>query len=295
MKGHPDTFQPYDLAIEHTVKEVKVIHRPKGPGTSWDLLKKRSPAIPTLRMVDTYMNKQFPTIYRGIRHSTPKKEQDVALLHSHFTLSKIHQIQGRKLAAENKAKDALTDGFLEGVRATIPGWVERLAIYSRAEDQTWWPPRAESSWKPADPLEDRLKRARAAATARTTEVAQADTRLETAMEAMTAQADVPQGAVLHATVCSVLGTNTPVLSTETLVQEIVRHAVVDRGTPVREMEMERQDMAVADGKEQSGSQEAGCAAATARARLMKEAVEVAPDVAEGTATDEGTELEIASY
>ncbi|KAI9070345.1 hypothetical protein FKP32DRAFT_1537291, partial [Trametes sanguinea] len=69
LSGKANQFQAIDLVEEHTVKDIKVTYRPKGPNSSWHLMKARAPAIPTLRAIDKSLDAQFRTIYRGTSHT----------------------------------------------------------------------------------------------------------------------------------------------------------------------------------------------------------------------------------
>lgn len=101
LTGGDGTFQAIHLVEEHTVKDVKVTYRPKGPNSTWTLMKSRAPAIPTLRAVDAHITAQFRTVYRGISHASPSKEADIHRLHQFYEKAKIHEyIPGRE-AADN--------------------------------------------------------------------------------------------------------------------------------------------------------------------------------------------------
>lgn len=137
MKGGARDFTPYDLAIEHTVKDVKVTLRPGGPYGSWEVMQQRSPAIPTLRTLGVHIEAEFPTVSRGVKHSAPSKDQDVKLLQQHYALSGIYANKQRILESDDNTTDYLMKGFDDGARKVLPGWVERRNAYMHASRQTW--------------------------------------------------------------------------------------------------------------------------------------------------------------
>ncbi|KAJ2991050.1 hypothetical protein NUW54_g8300 [Trametes sanguinea] len=136
LSGKPNEFQPIDLVEEHTVKDVKVTYRPKGPNASWDLMKARAPAIPTLRAIDEHLTRQFKTLHRGTSHTTPSKEADVRLLHEFYKTSKLHEYQpGRE--AVDAVKEVVSEGFQIAANRIIPKWLARRNVYVRSSEQDW--------------------------------------------------------------------------------------------------------------------------------------------------------------
>ncbi|KAI0368261.1 hypothetical protein BV20DRAFT_1054231 [Pilatotrama ljubarskyi] len=113
LSGAPDEFQAIDLVEEHTVKDVKVTYRPKGPNAFWELMKARAPAIPTLRSLDDYISSEFRTIYQGVSHTDPSKEQDVQHLYEFYRKAGIHDYQpGRDTI--NDVKEVVSKGVQIG-------------------------------------------------------------------------------------------------------------------------------------------------------------------------------------
>ena len=141
MKGLADSFSAIDLVEEHTVKDVKVTYRPRGPNASWGLMKARGPAIPTLRAVDEAITSQFPTIYRGTRHTDPAKEADVAKLAAYYAEAKIHlQHTGRKISGDaDKVKEFVSNGFSTAGAKILPQWIKRRNNFEHGSEQTWPP------------------------------------------------------------------------------------------------------------------------------------------------------------
>lgn len=133
-KGGPDNFLPYDLAVEHTVKDVKT-SRSKGPCVNWPLMKERSPAIPTLRALSLHMECEFRTISRGTSHTSPSHEKDVSLLAQHYIASKVYYNKKRHLPEDDRVDDYVADGFNDAATKVLPRWIERRDIYTRSTRQ----------------------------------------------------------------------------------------------------------------------------------------------------------------
>ncbi|CDO69446.1 hypothetical protein BN946_scf184817.g6 [Trametes cinnabarina] len=136
LTGKPNEFQAIDLVQEHTVKDVKVTYRPKGPNSSWALMKARAPAIPTLRAIDKYLEAQFRTLYRGTGHTEPSKEADVQLLERFYDEARVHQYQCGRDAADN-VKEFVSDGVRIAQTTIIPKWLARREVYPRSSRQQW--------------------------------------------------------------------------------------------------------------------------------------------------------------
>ncbi len=121
---------------EHTIKDVKVTYRPKGPNASWDLMNKRAPAIPTLRAIEEEITAQFRTIYRGTTHMDPSKEADVKLLDDFYREAKLFEFQTGRAAADD-VKEVVSDGYQMAATKILPKWIARRSVYERARTQTW--------------------------------------------------------------------------------------------------------------------------------------------------------------
>ncbi|TBU62392.1 hypothetical protein BD310DRAFT_1036622 [Dichomitus squalens] len=144
MKGGEEDWTAIDLAIERTVRDIKVTYRPRGPNQSWELMKQRAPAIPTLRSLDDDISRQFRTIYRGTNHTTPDKEADIRLLDEHYNRAQLHMYTpGRRTTnTADKVKEFVSNGYYIAQTKIIPKWHARRAAYEHATSQTWpenWP------------------------------------------------------------------------------------------------------------------------------------------------------------
>ncbi|TBU26765.1 hypothetical protein BD311DRAFT_779457 [Dichomitus squalens] len=139
MKGGEEDWTAIDLAIERTVRDVKVTYRPRGPHQSWELMKQRAPAIPTLRVLDDDISRQFRTIYRGTTHTTPAKDADVRLLDEHYNSARLHiYTPGRRTTnTADKVREFVSNGFHIANTKIIPKWHTRRAAYERASSQIW--------------------------------------------------------------------------------------------------------------------------------------------------------------
>ncbi|TBU21646.1 hypothetical protein BD311DRAFT_782804 [Dichomitus squalens] len=128
MKGGEEDWTAIDLAIE-----------PRGQNQSWDLMKQRAPAIPTLRTLNDDISRQFRTIYRGMGHTTPAKEADIRLLDEHYNHARLHiYTPGRHTTnTADKAKEFVSHGFHVANTKIIPKWHTRRAAYERASSQIW--------------------------------------------------------------------------------------------------------------------------------------------------------------
>ncbi|KAI0054416.1 hypothetical protein BV25DRAFT_1922704 [Artomyces pyxidatus] len=138
MKGQSDSFLPIDMAQEHNVKDIKVTYRSQGPNAGWDLLYKRGPAIPKVRMVRAHFERLFPSLKRGESHTSPQKETDVDKLEQIYTEAKVHIFKkGRKAAVERDVvKDTVTDGWKYATTKLMPKWASRR-VYPRAKGNLW--------------------------------------------------------------------------------------------------------------------------------------------------------------
>ncbi|KAJ7904125.1 hypothetical protein B0H13DRAFT_2233915 [Mycena leptocephala] len=121
--GRENTYLPFDLGQEENIC------------ANMDYIKKISPAIPTLRKVQRYMEKQFKTVARGSRHGTPDKEADVAKLTGQYMKSKLHNYcKGRSIT--QKSPDVVNVGAenLECLDTMTDWWSRRSHPRSMLED-----------------------------------------------------------------------------------------------------------------------------------------------------------------
>ncbi|KAI0349173.1 hypothetical protein OH77DRAFT_1525873 [Trametes cingulata] len=118
LSGKSDEFQAIDLVEEHTIKDVKVTYRPKGPNASWQLMKARVPAIPR------------PA------HTSPSKEADVQRLYEFYKQAGIHDyVPGRN--AVDDIKEVVSNGFQVAGSTLLWRWLTRREVYNRTSSQTW--------------------------------------------------------------------------------------------------------------------------------------------------------------
>ncbi|KAI0038309.1 hypothetical protein FA95DRAFT_1551310 [Auriscalpium vulgare] len=137
MKGHRDSFLPVDMAQEHNVKDVKVTYRSQGPNAGWDLLYKRGPAIPRVRFIRQHFETLFPSLRRGVSHTSPQSEADVDKLEQIYTEAKIHAFtKRRKTSDKDRAVDTTTKGWNYVNTKLMPRWQERRE-YPRATTDMW--------------------------------------------------------------------------------------------------------------------------------------------------------------
>lgn len=136
LTGSPGDFQAIDLVEEHTIKDIKVTYRPRGPNSSWELMKARAPAIPTLRAIDQHLTRLFGTLYRGTRHTVPSKEADVQLLADFYANARVHvYVPGRD--AEDAVKEVVSEGINLASTTLIAKWLTRREVYMRSTTQRW--------------------------------------------------------------------------------------------------------------------------------------------------------------
>ena len=77
LTGRRNGFFPIDRGQEHNIRDIKVTHQVQGPNTSWDLMKRISPAIPTLVRVCKHVECQIQTLWRGSYHTDPARTKDI--------------------------------------------------------------------------------------------------------------------------------------------------------------------------------------------------------------------------
>ncbi|KAL1746003.1 hypothetical protein HDZ31DRAFT_35118 [Schizophyllum fasciatum] len=118
MSGAPNGFCPVDQAQEHNIKDIK------GPSIDWPFLKKIHPAIPVIRELSKHMEEEFRTNTRGLKHTIPKKDQDVRTLQDMYEQVGLHNYEsGRTLKPGKKdtAKDFMDIG-LDRLVGVIERW-----------------------------------------------------------------------------------------------------------------------------------------------------------------------------
>ncbi|KIK78211.1 hypothetical protein PAXRUDRAFT_81112, partial [Paxillus rubicundulus Ve08.2h10] len=126
LTGRPNGFYPIDRGQEHNIRDIKVTHQVQGPNASWDLMKRISPAIPTLVRVRKHMERQIQTLQRGSSHTDPAKRKDIERLEGVYRTSEIH-MQEDGCHARGKA-DHVEDVVSLGA----------AHLFSRKTMQRWW-------------------------------------------------------------------------------------------------------------------------------------------------------------
>ncbi|KAF6756532.1 hypothetical protein DFP72DRAFT_989671 [Ephemerocybe angulata] len=116
FSGKRGVWCPIDKAQEMNIKDIKVTYRSEGPNIKWSYLKKLHPAIPLIRIIIDYIEKQFGTLVRGKRHAVPSRERDINKLRKSYADSQLHTSKpGRTVKGEKeKARDFITGGALNG-------------------------------------------------------------------------------------------------------------------------------------------------------------------------------------
>ncbi|KAJ7572843.1 hypothetical protein C8J56DRAFT_806278, partial [Mycena floridula] len=140
-----------DQAQEHNIKDIKVTYRSDGPHLNWEYLKKLHPAIPVIRELATFMERIFGTWTRGKKHTTPKREPDVAKLEQSYREFTFHVYQpGREVPVKSRVKDYLNQGGIEiQTGPTILNWAEGRR-YPRSTEQDLEFSESESEGEDAD-------------------------------------------------------------------------------------------------------------------------------------------------
>ena len=129
FSGKHNSFVPIDQAQEHNIKDIKVTYRSEGPNINWEYIRKLHPAIPVIRALSVHMEQVFGTLTRGKKHTTPKKDVDVARLVAEFTSGQLHQHRrGRVVDEKEQIKDYYHEGMKSSVK-TIEGWHKDRQYY----------------------------------------------------------------------------------------------------------------------------------------------------------------------
>lgn len=119
--------------------KVKVTYCLRGPNQSWELIKERVPAIPSLCILNKDISHQFQTIYQGTSHTSPSKDTDVQHLEEHYRQAQIHvYTPGQHITnAVDKVKEFISDGYYTAYTKIIPKWIACRAPYECAMLQEW--------------------------------------------------------------------------------------------------------------------------------------------------------------
>ena len=90
FQGRGDTFLPVDMAQEHNIRDIKDTYRPEGPNSSWDYLKKISPAILSIKAIGAHVERETGVLSQGRKHKDPDAMEDIKLLENAYESSAIH-------------------------------------------------------------------------------------------------------------------------------------------------------------------------------------------------------------
>lgn len=118
---------------------LQVNKHSEGPSIDWEYLKKLHPAIHIIRAVAAHIEREFMTLTRGKKHTTPKKELDIRALQESYWKACVHDYEpGRRIRSKrDHAKDVTTEGALTMVLgATIARWVDGRS-FARSTSQEW--------------------------------------------------------------------------------------------------------------------------------------------------------------
>ena len=112
LTGCCNGFFPIDRGQEHNIRDIKVTHQVQGPNTLWDLMKRISPAIPTLVQVRKHMERQIQTLRRGSYHTNPARTKDIERLEGVYRTSEIYvQQDGRHVRGKaDRVEDVVSLG-----------------------------------------------------------------------------------------------------------------------------------------------------------------------------------------
>ena len=81
---------------------------------------------------------QFGTLTRGLKHSVPQKEADIALLQKSFRSSKLHQYTiGRKVKTKDKINDVVNKGAEKLLGRKVLGRWIHLRSFERSMEEDW--------------------------------------------------------------------------------------------------------------------------------------------------------------
>lgn len=107
-----------------------------GPNATWEYIKKISASIPTQRKVKNQVEADLNHFGRGISHTSPDAEADIARLQESYKSSEIHvYTPKRHLDHTRRAKNYVDIGHEpDRLQNTIDRWAERrLTVRSKQE------------------------------------------------------------------------------------------------------------------------------------------------------------------
>ncbi|VDB95732.1 unnamed protein product [Peniophora sp. CBMAI 1063] len=130
IKGHRDSFLPIDFAQEHNIKAIKVTYRSNGPYSGWELMSRRSPTIPKMRLLRECLDNLVPTVRRGSTHTAPQKEKDVDKLVNIYVAANVCDIRpgrGSNFSDADIVREVNTVGWRKVTEQVRANWIERRA------------------------------------------------------------------------------------------------------------------------------------------------------------------------
>lgn len=139
LTGQLNGFFPIDHGQEHNIRDIKVTHQVQGPNASWDLMKRISPAIPTLMCVRKHMEQQLWTLRRGASHTDPAKTKDIQRLEGIYQTSEIHvQKDGRHARAKaDHVEDIVSLGAAHLFSQKTLQWWWNHCSFARSTSELW--------------------------------------------------------------------------------------------------------------------------------------------------------------
>lgn len=147
FSGKPHVWCAIDKAQEMNIKDIKVTYRSEGPNIKWSYLYKLHPAIPIIRIVIDFMEREFGTLVRGKKHTVPSKEKDIAKLRKSYSDSRIHENQPGRCFHSKKDK-AANYTSLGALKLTTTGRLEKwreARNFERSQMEDWAETENESS------------------------------------------------------------------------------------------------------------------------------------------------------
>ena len=89
-----------------------------------------------------HLEKELPTIFRGLRRIVPSIEKDVAKLNDYYSTYKLYTIDPErctKLEPADDVDDYVVSGVEKGGCRILPQWVQRRSIWEHSMQQEWGP------------------------------------------------------------------------------------------------------------------------------------------------------------
>ncbi|EJD44421.1 hypothetical protein AURDEDRAFT_36198, partial [Auricularia subglabra TFB-10046 SS5] len=96
ISGQPNRFIPTGQLQEHNNDKVKNNHSTHAPGSSMELTRRMSPALPVLDSICKHVDSSFTDLYHGATHTPPNADLDIAKMVSRFHEGGVHSFQARR-------------------------------------------------------------------------------------------------------------------------------------------------------------------------------------------------------